>query len=183
MKFLFDLFPVLLFFAAYSMTGDIFKATATAILATLLQVVYSLLRHRKVDTMLWISFALITVLGGATLLFDNKLFIYWKPTVLYWLFAIALVGFFWHKKVNLIEKLMGAQITLPDTVWTHLLQAWAGFFIAMGTLNLFVVYLVTQGQLEEAAWVKFKVFGTLALTLIFVVVQSIYISRFMENDK
>jgi intracellular septation protein len=78
---------------------------------------------------------------------------------------------------------MGTQITLPDTVWTHLLQAWTGFFIAMGTLNLFVVYLVTQGQLDEASWVKFKVFGTLALTLIFVVVQSIYISRFMENDK
>ena len=183
MKFLFDLFPVLLFFGAYSVTGDIFTATATAIVATLLQVFYSLIRHRKVDTMLWISFALIVILGGATLLFHNKTFIFWKPTALYWLFSAALIGFHQLKQVNLIQKLMGAQITLPNPIWKQLLQAWTVFFAAMGALNLLVVYFVTSGQLSEGSWVKFKVFGTLALTLIFVVIQSICISRFMEQDK
>lgn len=183
MKFLFDLFPVLLFFGAYSIAGDIFTATATAIVATVLQVVYSFVRHRKVDTMLWISFGLIVVLGGATLLFHNKTFIFWKPTVLYWFFSTMLVGFYRLKNTNFIEKMMGAQISLPVIIWTRLLHAWAVFFAVMGGLNLLVVYFVTTGLLSEGMWVKFKVFGTLVLTLIFVVVQSVYISRFLEHDK
>ncbi len=183
MKFFFDFFPVLLFFGAYSISGDIFVATATAIVATVLQVLYSFIRHRKVDTMLWISLGLITVLGGATLLFQNKTFIFWKPTALYWLFSLALFGFNQLKQTNLIEKLMGAQIALPAPIWKQLLHAWIVFFLFMGALNLAVVYFVTIGQLTEGMWVKFKVFGTLALTLIFVVIQSIYISRFMEHDK
>lgn len=177
MKFLFDLFPILLFFGAYSLTGDIFIATATTIIATFAQVIYSWMRHRKVDTMLWVSLALVTILGGATLLFHNKAFIQWKPTVLYWFFALALLGSHWLKNVNLIEKLMGAQISLPRTIWTRLMLAWVIFFIAMGCLNLFIAH-----QFSEVLWVKFKVFGTLALTLIFVVVQSIYLSRFAEQD-
>jgi len=178
MKFLFDLFPVLLFFAAYALTGDIFTATATTIAATIAQVIYSWVRHRKVDTMLWISLALVTILGSATLLLHNKTFIQWKPTVLYWVFAATLLGGHWLKKTNLIEKLMGGQITLQREIWTRLLFAWAVFFVAMGILNLFVAY-----QFSEALWVKFKVFGTLALTLVFVVLQSVYLSRFIEQDK
>ncbi len=183
MKFLFDLFPVLLFFGAYSITGNIFVATGTAITATVAQVLYSWLRHRKVDTMLWISLVLITVLGGATLLFHNKTFIFWKPTVLYWVFALTLLGSQYLKKINLIDKLMGAQMSLPTLVWHKLLLAWVVFFIVMGALNLAVVHLVTTQQIGEDMWVKFKVFGTLILTLIFVVVQSIYLSRFIETGK
>lgn len=183
MKFLFDLFPVLLFFGAYSLSKDIFTATATAILATLAQVVYCLVRHRKVDTMLWVNLALITVFGGATLLFHNKTFIFWKPTALYWLFALALLGFEKLRQVNLIEKVMGAQLKLPAAVWKQLLQAWAGFFIAMGFVNLFVVYLVEQNQVSENFWVNFKLFGTLGLTVAFVIAQSVYLSRFMEPEQ
>ncbi|SFN12793.1 intracellular septation protein [Formivibrio citricus] len=183
MKFLFDLFPVLLFFGAYSITRDIFVATATAIVATVVQLVYSYVRHRKIDTMLWISFALIVVFGGATLLFHNKTFIFWKPTALYWLFSLVLAGSWQFRKINLIEKLMKEQIALPAPVWKRLLHAWTAFFAVMGCLNLVVVYFVTAGMLGEDVWVKFKVFGTLALTLVFVVAQSFYISRFMEQDK
>lgn len=175
MKFLFDLFPILLFFGAYSITHDIFTATATAIGATFAQVIYCLIRHRKVDTMLWISLVLITVLGGATLLLHNKTFILWKPTVLYWVFALTLLGGQWLKNVNLIEKLMGEQIRLPRLIWTRLMLAWVVFFAAMGILNLFVAF-----SFSEALWVKFKVFGTLSLTLVFIVAQGFYISRHAE---
>lgn len=178
MKFLFDLFPILLFFGAYSITGNIYTATSTAIVATFGQVIYSWLRHRKVDTMLWVSLVMITVLGGATLLLHNKTFILWKPTALYWFFALAIVGSKCVKDINLIEKMMGSQISLPDMVWTRLMQAWIVFFIIMGCLNLFVAF-----QFSEDLWVKFKVFGTLALTLVFVVLQSIYLARHIEPGK
>ncbi|WP_157670301.1 septation protein A [Chitinibacter sp. GC72] len=177
MKFLFDLFPILLFFGAYSYTQDIFIATATAIVATFGQVIYSWVRHRKVDTMLWISLVLITVLGGATLIFHNKTFILWKPTVLYWFFALALLGTWQLKQINLIEKLMNGQIALERPIWTRLLLAWSVFFAAMGFVNLFVAY-----QFDEAIWVKFKLFGFTALMLVFVVAQSLYLSRHIQSE-
>ncbi|WP_410497557.1 septation protein A [Chitinibacter sp. S2-10] len=177
MKFLFDLFPILLFFGAYSYTHDIFTATATAIVATFAQVIYSWVRHRKVDTMLWISLALITVLGGATLVFHNKTFILWKPTALYWIFAIALLGIWKVKQINLIEKLMGAQIELPAAIWTQLLVAWSVFFTLMGFVNLFVAF-----NFSEATWVNFKLFGFTALMLLFVIVQSLYLSKHMPPE-
>lgn len=178
MKFLFDLFPVLLFFGAYSISGNIYIATGTAIVATFGQVIYSWLRHRKVDAMLWVSLAMITVLGGATLLLHNKTFILWKPTALYWFFALALLGTKWLKDINLIEKMMGSQISLPQAVWARLMLAWVVFFVFMGFLNLFVAF-----QFSEDLWVKFKVFGTLALTLAFVVLQSLYLARHIDPSK
>ncbi|EGD02481.1 intracellular septation protein A, partial [Burkholderia sp. TJI49] len=86
MKFLFDLFPIILFFAAFKVWG-IFTATAVAIAATLAQVAWVAFRHRKVDTMLWVSLGVIVVFGGATLVLHDEKFIQWKPTVLYWLVA------------------------------------------------------------------------------------------------
>ena len=177
MKFLFDLFPILLFFGAYSYTDDIYLATGVTIAATIAQVIYSWLRHRHVDKMLWISLVLITVMGGLTIFFHNKQFIMWKPTVLYWLFSLVLVGTWHFKQNNLIEKLMGAQIELPRPIWTRMMYAWALFFLFMGALNIFVFQ-----HFSEALWVKFKVFGTLALTLAFVVAQSVYLSKHITPE-
>ncbi len=177
MKLLFDLFPVILFFGAYSISGDIFTATAVAIVATFAQVAYSWLRHRKVDTMLWVSLTIITVMGGATLLLHDKTFILWKPTALYWFFALALVGAHWLRGINLMQKLMGAQMVLPTAVWTRLLFAWALFFVVMGLINLFVAFTYS-----EAIWVKFKLFGTLGLTFVFAIAQGLYLSRHLENQ-
>jgi intracellular septation protein len=178
MKLLFDLFPVILFFGAYSLSRDIFLATGVAIVATFAQVAFSWLRHRKVDAMLWVSLVIITVMGGATLLFHNKTFILWKPTALYWFFALALAGAHWLRGINLIQKLMGAQMNLPPAVWTRLLFAWAIFFVAMGLINLYVAF-----NYSEPAWVKFKLFGTLGLTLAFAIAQGLYLSRHLEKDQ
>ena len=169
MKFLFDIFPLILFFAAFKMY-DIYVATAVAMGATVAQIGWLWLRGRKIDKILWVSLGLITLFGGATLIFRDDTFIKWKPTVLYWLFAgvlaVAAVAF----RKNLIRSMMQKQVTLPDEVWTRLLMSWIGFFAVMGVLNIYVAY-----NFSEAFWVNFKVFGLLGLTIVFMLAQSFWL--------
>ncbi|HSI95629.1 MAG TPA: septation protein A [Methylophilaceae bacterium] len=177
MKFLFDLFPVILFFVVFKILG-IYAATATAIIATLLQIGWVKYRHGKVDGMLIASGVIIVVFGGATLLLHNELFIKWKPTVLYWLFAIVLFAseIFWNK--NLIRAVMDKQLALPDPVWRKLNHAWAGFFAVLGLLNLYVAF-----NFATETWVNFKLFGTMGLMLVFVVLQSLFLGKYMKEPE
>ena len=204
MKLLFDLFPVILFFATFKLAssfpaqslslagsvlggviGDgrvppdqapILLATAAAIVATIAQVSWLLARGRRVDPMLWISLAVIVIFGGATIWFHDETFIKWKPTILYWLFAAALVAgrFVWRK--NLVKSLLSEQITVPDAVWDRLAVAWVAFFAAMGVVNLAVAYSVST-----EAWVNFKLFGLFGLTLAFMLVIGVYLSRHLKE--
>ena len=206
MKLLFDLFPVLLFFLAYMAgkrapetasalvggalgvfgagsevgleLGPILLATVVAIVATFGQVGWLMARGRKVDKMLWISLAIIVVMGGATLWLRDPTFIKWKPTVLYWTFAGALLGADLLLGRNLIRAMLAQQITLPDAVWTRLSLSWGAFFIAMGALNLYVAF-----NFSESIWVNFKVFGGMGLMLVFVLVQGMYLARFVEHEE
>ncbi|WP_153111393.1 septation protein A [Propionivibrio limicola] len=177
MKFLFDLFPVILFFAAFKLT-NIFVATGVAIAATFGQIAWAWFRHRKVDTMLWISLAIITVFGGMTLFFHDETFIKWKPTVLYWFFALALAGSALFLKRNLIRLLLGQQIELPARIWDRLNWAWAGFFVFMGFANLAVAFGL---GLSTEAWVNFKLFGGTGLMLLFALGQGLVLSKYMEE--
>ncbi|MBA2484151.1 MAG: septation protein A, partial [Nitrosomonas sp.] len=127
MKFLFDLFPVILFFIIFKIYG-IYAATAAAIAATFVQIGWVWFRHRKVDSMLWISLAIIVLLGGATLFLQNEMFIKWKPTVLYWLFALILLFSALFFKKNLIQVMLGRQMALPTVVWSKLNISWIVFF-------------------------------------------------------
>jgi intracellular septation protein len=204
MKFLFDMFPVILFFgvfkwgeghadAAQAMVGQylsglvsggsvgpeqapILLATAVAIVATIAQIAYLLLRGRKVDGMLWVSLAIIVVFGGATIYFHNEAFIKWKPTVLYWVFAVVLIGAQVTMGRNLIRLMMKAQIDLPDPVWTRLNLAWAGFFAAMGALNLYIAF-----NFPTSVWVNFKLFGFMGLMIAFVVAQTMFLSKYIKD--
>jgi intracellular septation protein len=207
MKFLFDLFPVILFFAVFKwgeghpadaesfvqqyLSGvvsgggagtvtqaPIMLATAIAIVATLGQILYLLLRGKKVDTMLWVSLAIITLFGGATIYFHNETFIKWKPTVLYWCFGAALLIAQTLMGKNLIRLMMEKQIALPDGVWQRLNLAWALFFSAMGLLNLYVAY-----NFSTAAWVNFKLFGFTGLMLAFVIAQSLLLSKYVKDSR
>jgi intracellular septation protein len=175
MKFLFDIFPVVLFFIAFKLS-DIYVATGVAIAATCFQVGWTWLRGRKVENMVWVSLAVIVVFGGATLVLQDETFIKWKPTVLYWLFAtvlaIAALGF----RKNLIRAMMQGQMSLPDAVWDRLLASWVAFFAAMGVLNLVVAY-----QFSTDAWVNFKLFGGTGLLLVFVVLQALVLARHVED--
>lgn len=177
MKFLFDLFPVILFFAAYKFAG-IYVATGVAIAATFAQIGWVRFRHGKVDKMLWISLGLIVVFGGATLLLRDPTFIKWKPTILYWIFASVLLGSALLFRKNLIRAMLEAQVTLPEPLWTRLNLAWAAFFAAMGGLNLYVAY-----GYSEADWVNFKLFGGMGLMLAFIVAQGLVLAKYIQEDK
>jgi intracellular septation protein len=176
MKFLFDLFPVLCFFAVY-WVSDIYTATSAAIVATIGQLAWLRIRKRKIDTMLWVSFCLIVVFGGLTLFLQDKRFIMWKPTVLYWIFAGALAVSATAFGKNLIRAMLSKEIRLPDPVWARLNWSWVVFFILMGFANLYVAF-----NFEEATWVQFKLIGGTGLMLLFVIGQAVFLSRHMQED-
>ena len=177
MKFLFDIFPVVLFFIAFKFS-DIYVATAVAMGATFLQIGWVWLRHRKVDNMLWVSLAVIVVFGGATLLLQDETFIKWKPTVLYWLFSAVLAVAALAFRKNLIRAMMETQVTLPEVVWGKLLASWIAFFALMGALNLIVAF-----NFSTDAWVNFKLFGGIGLMLVFIVLQGLMLARHIEDKK
>ncbi len=174
MKLLIDFFPILLFFIAFKLWG-IYAATGVAIAATVVQMVWLRMHHGKIEPMQWVSLGVIVVFGGATLLAHSETFIKWKPTVLYWLMGGALlVGQLIGK--NLIKRLMGSQMELPESAWQILCWSWIVFFAGMGALNLWVAY-----EFDTETWVNFKLFGGLGLMLGFVVVQALFMSRYIKD--
>ncbi len=200
MKFLFDLFPIILFFVAFKLTGSnpdqaaalaasigyhvdikqlpILFATAVAIIATFGQIGWVRYHHGKVDTMLWISLGIIIVFGGATLLLHDDTFIKLKPTALYWLFASTLFISATLFKKNLIRAMMEKQdISLPDWVWGKLNLSWTLFFAVMGVANLYVAF-----NYSIDTWVNFKLFGTLGLMFVFILLQGLFLAKHMDVD-
>jgi intracellular septation protein len=178
MSLIFDLFPVLCFFAVY-LVSDIYVATAAVIVATLGQVVWLKLRKRKIEPVLLVTLAIVVIFGGLTIVLHDKRFILWKPTILYWLFSIALGASVLFFKRNLIRHLFSkAQLTLPDKVWAWLNWAWSAFFFLLGFVNLYVAF-----NYSEATWVKFKTFGLSGLLLVFGVIQALLLARYAEEGK
>jgi intracellular septation protein len=179
MKFLFDLFPIILFFVAFKFS-DIYTATIVAMVATIGQILWVYYRHRKIDTIQWISLAMILVFGGLTIFLHDKTFIQLKPTALYWLFSAALFISAQFFSKNWIEVLMGKQVSLkPESshsVWHKLNMAWAGFFFLMGLLNLYIAF-----EYSEEAWVNFKLFGSTGLLIVFVIIQGVWLTRHMDH--
>jgi intracellular septation protein len=186
MKILFDFLPIALFFGMFKYAegnrdwaagtatdwlgfmvaggvvgpseAPVLLATVVVIVATMLQILWLKIAGKKVDTMLWVSLGLVTLLGGATIYFHSESFIKWKPTVLYWVMGGALlIGQLVFKK-NGIQKLMGAQMSLPDAVWQRVNLSWVGFFALLGVVNLWVAF-----NFSTSAWVNFKLFGGIGL--------------------
>jgi intracellular septation protein len=174
MKFLFDLFPVILFFVAFKIAG-IYVATAVAIAATFAQVAWLKLKKRRIEPMLWASLAIIVVFGGATLALQDETFIKWKPTILYWLFCAVLAGAGLAGR-NLIRSMLSEHMQLPAPVWSRLNLSWIGFFAFMGALNLYVAF-----NFSTDLWVNFKLFGGMGLMLLFVVAQAFVLGRYAEE--
>ena len=206
MKILLDFLPILLFFGTFKSaeahkewaarfasehfgflvsggvvgTGEapVLLATLVVMVATVVQILILLARGKKIDMMLWISLALVVVLGGATVWFHSETFIKWKPSVLYWAMGLA----FWISQTffrkNLLQAMMGAQLELPGSVWQRLNFAWIAFFALMGLLNLYVAY-----SFDTATWVNFKLFGGMGLMLAFTLAQGIYLTRHIKPDE
>src|SRR3954469_18427505 len=175
MKFLFDLLPVGLFFVAI-LVWDIYVATAVAIAATIAQVAWLKIRKKKIEPMLWASLAIILVFGGLTLYLQDKTFILWKPTVLYWLFALVLAGAAALGR-NLIRAVLGEQMRLPEPVWARLNWSWVAFFVFMGIANLYVAF-----NYSEKVWATFKLFGGMGLMFLFVIGQSLVLAKYMQDE-
>jgi intracellular septation protein len=208
MKFLFDLFPVILFFAVFKWgeshqdaahgvvaqyvsglvaggavtpaQSPIILATVVGIIATVLQIGYLLVRGRKVDGMLWVSLGVIAIMGGATIYFHDDNFIKWKPTILYWAFALILLVSQVFMKKNLMRNVMEETIKLPEQIWPRVGYAWIWFFAAMGLLNLFVAFVVFKGN--TSAWVSFKLFGFTGIFFAFIVGQTLLLSKHIQEE-
>jgi intracellular septation protein len=179
MKLLFDFFPILLFFIAYKLF-DIYVATAVAIAASFIQVGFSWWKTRKIEPMHLVTLVIIVVFGGLTLYLQDEQFIKWKPTVINWLFGLVFLASQWLGEKPMIERMMSssANITLPKTVWRTLNLSWTLFFFILGGVNWFVMTTY-----DTATWVNFKLFGMLGLTLLFVVLQSFYLSRHLVEPE
>jgi len=202
MKLLFDLFPVILFFATFKYYGSnpegaadlvgsllgsavldvkqapILLATIVVIVATIAQIAWVHFRHGKVDKMLWVSLVLVTVFGGMTLIFQDETFIKWKPTILYWVFAGTMAFSALVLKKNPIKAMLGEQMTLPEPVWGKVNLSWIAFFLFMGALNLIVAF-----NFSTDIWVDFKLFGGMGLLLLFVLGQGLMLSKYVEDKQ
>jgi len=177
MKLLFDLFPVLLFFAAFKLF-DIYVATAAAIAATIAQIGWLKARGKPVSKLMWLTLGVIVVFGGATLVLHDEWFIKLKPTALYWAIAgILLIGRAVLKR-DLLKVLLGEHLAMPDAAWSLMTWMWIGFFAFMGAANLYVAHNFTT-----EAWVNFKVFWSMGLILVFSVVQALVLARHLPQNE
>ncbi len=176
MKLLFDFLPIAIFFGVYKYTDDIIIATAVLIPATIVQMLVTWIRTHKIEKMQLVTLGLVVVLGGATVLLQDKTFIQWKPTVVNWLFAIAFLGSQFIGAKTLVQRMMESAVELSAPIWIRLNLAWVVFFIIMGGLNLFVAF-----TMSEETWVNFKLFGMLGLTLVFIILQGLYLSKHMPE--
>jgi intracellular septation protein len=174
MKLLFDFFPIFLFFIAFKLFG-IYIATATTMAASLLQLFLYWLKHREFESLHIITFVTVVLLGGSTLLLHNDLFIKWKPTAIYWVFALLFLCSQFIGKKTVIQRLLDSKLSLPYAIWRRLNLSWVLFFSIMGAANIYVLY-----HFSTNAWVNFKLFGTLGITIIFLIGQAIYMSHYME---
>ncbi len=205
MKLLLDFLPILLFFGAFKYAeghkdwaagfatehlgfmvaggvvgpgeAPVLLATVVVVLATLAQVVYLKARAKKVDMMLWISLALVTVLGGLTVWLHSETFIKWKPTGLYWAMGLSFLVSQFLLGRNLLKLMLGEQLQLPEPVWARLSLAWVAFFAAMGVINLWVAY-----SFSTDTWVNFKLFGGIGLMLLLTLAQGLYISKHLPEE-
>lgn len=185
MKLFFDFLPVALFFIAYKFGGGIYHwdgqeydikgiyiATLVIIIASIMQVTITWFLTKKVEKSYLITLFLVIVLGGLTLWLQNPKFIYWKPTAVNWLFALAFVIAMAFTKRSLLERMLSKHIQMPSPIWFRLNIAWILFFIGSGLANLYVAF-----NFPEATWVNFKLFGLLGLTIVFIIAQSIYLAK------
>jgi intracellular septation protein len=177
MRVIFDFALIVLFFIAYKVWG-IFTATAVIMAGSCFQVVF----HRWY-TGKWDKFSLrlaliVCFLGAATLIFHNGIFIKWKPTIAYWIFSVLFLSTQWLGKAPFLRTLLGGQITLPDFAWKKLNLAWGLFFLFLGGLNVYVLY-----NYSTDAWVYFKLVGCISLSVVFMILQSIYMVRYMPKQE
>jgi len=184
-----DFIPLLLFFIVFKteprdiellgqswVLGGIFSATAVLIVSSV--VVYGTLFivHKRLEKTQWLTLLGCLFFGGLTLAFHSETFLKWKAPVVNWLFALGFAASHFIGKQPLIRRMMGHAVELPDSVWTKLNIAWVAFFLVLGGTNLFVAFTFHE------IWVDFKVFGSLGMTLVFLIAQGVFIARNIKPE-
>lgn len=177
MKQLIEFFPIVLFFIAYKLY-DIYVATGVMIAATALGVSLAWMIYQQVASMQWITLILAVVMGGATLYLHDERFLKWKLSIVEWLFGLAFLGSQIIGKKPFVERMMATNLTLPSPIWRRLNLMWAVFFISVGFLNLYVMYHYSTDD-----WVNFKTFGVPGLTVLFIVLQILYLYKHVPETK
>lgn len=191
MKQLLEFIPIVLFFVVYQLDGEsvavgtwsytfdgIFSATAVLIVATALQIVVARLASGYWEKRgLW-TFVAVAIFGGATLLLRDQTFIQWKPTIFNWGLAVVFLGFQFFGEKTLLQRALGAQLTLPGNVWTRLNVLWIGNFLVVGALNLFVAY-----RYSESTWVSYKLYSAIGFTLLLTVLTALIVSPHLQAQE
>jgi intracellular septation protein len=182
MQLFYEFFPVLLFFVAFKLYG-IYVATVVGIVTTFLQVVITRVWTTKWDRKQLITLAVFLVFGGMTLYFHDPIFVKWKPTIIFWIFALVILGshIFTHKP--LMQRLMENAVqqgnaSVPVFVWKIVNVSWACFFLLLGGVNLYIAY-----HLSNDAWVNFKFYGITSALFVFSLLQAFYLTRYVTSEK
>ena len=170
MQLLLDYIPIIAFILAY-FYRDIFFATIVLMAVMPVILLVQWLMTKKLNRIYAASTALVLVLGAFTVAFRNPTFLYWKPTVLNWAIALVFLGSQWIGEKTIVERMLGSAAELTGAQWVRLNQIWVVFFIFVGAVNLYVAY-----SFSEEFWVKIKLFGMLGITLVFVIIQSIWLT-------
>ncbi len=170
MQLLADFLPLLFFFGAY-LYDDLYFAVGVLMVAMPIGLALKTYWTKKLDKIYLGSTIFLLILGSATLFFRNPLFLYWKPTAFYWVISIVFLASQWIGEKTIIERLFAQAAELSRGQWVKLNLMWVVFFIFAGCLNIYVAF-----SFSEAVWVKFKVFGLLALTFIFVILQAVWMT-------
>ena len=175
-KLFIDIGPLAVFFIYYKISGDLIDAILPLMLATVISVVISYILEKKIPIMPTLGAGIVIIFGGLTIIFDNKIFIFMKPTIINIIFAAILYGGIILKK-PLLRYLLGSALRLEDEGWAILTQRWIAFFIALAVLNEIV-----WRTMSEEFWVSFKVFGILPITFIFTMTQFPLIKKYQVED-
>jgi intracellular septation protein len=184
MQLLFDFLPIVLFFTAYVVTKDLLVAVAVLMVVAPLAFAVQWFISRKINKISAASTLLVVILGGATLISGDSVFIFWKPTVLYWAVAIAFLTSqfigdkpFIRRMMEAASKDSDASVQLSRQKWVKLNLMWVVFFVFAGGLNIYVAY-----NYAEETWVNFKLFGLLGLTFVFIIAQSLWLAQNIKQD-
>lgn len=173
------LFSEFLFLAVFLIVFKvygIYPAIASAILLYAAQLLFTFIRHKRVEKMQLVTFLVVAVLGGASLLFQNELFFKWKPSVIYWALGVGIVVAQLIRRKPSLELVLSQTLQLPKAVWYRLDYVWAGFFTCLGLLNIIIAY-----QYSTSAWVYFKIFGTIGAFVVFIIFQMVWLSRYAKS--
>lgn len=204
MKFLFDFLPIALFFIAYKFFASlppalistvnsipyvtlsqteprdaIIFATLVLLISSILQNLLHWISYRRLEKMHLISLGLLLVFGTLTIVFKDPNFIKWKVTIINILFAVALLLSMFIGKKTLMERMMSQSISLPKAIWNNVTVMWVGFFFFIAISN-YIVAFYFPGK-DDINWVNFKLFGLLGLTIVFMIIQGIYLSRHVKE--